>query len=118
MNPTIIIFKGKEYPTRFGFGAVGKWEDDAGMVISELETLFTADKVSVKNMSIILKLAYYGIESGLKREGEKIDFTYEDFVEETEFCDFQDIVNVVTYGIQKHKKEESENKRQPTKKPK
>lgn len=112
MNPTIIIFKGKEYPTRFGFRVIEKWETEAGFKISQIGKVMQGDNVGAAEMITIMKLAYYAIESGLKREGLPVEFTLDDFIEDSELSDFEAIIQVVMGGISP----KTENKRQPTKK--
>ena len=112
MNPT-IIFKEQVYPMRFSFRVIEKWENEAGLKISQIGTIMQGE-VGTKELGMMLTLAYLAIESGLKNEGKPIDFTFDDFADGLEFSDLQMVMEVITAGISPN----SENNRQPKGKPK
>lgn len=111
MNPT-IIFKEQSYPLRFSFRVIEKWEAEAGLKISQIGTIMQGE-VGTTELGMMLKLAYFAIESGLKNESKPIDFTFDDFADGLEFSDLQMVMEVITEGISP----KTENKRQPKVKP-
>jgi len=106
----MINFEGKAYPTRFGFRVIEKWENEAGLKISQIGSLMQGDNVGGSEMILMLKLAYYAIESGCKRESQELPFDIDYFIESVEISDFSEIMQTVTDGITP---KGTENKRQP-----
>jgi len=110
----MIVFKTKEYPTRFGMAVYKDWETKEGIKVTEMGSIFTPDKtLGASEIVSILTMAYFAVKSGCRKDGIEFNFTLEDFLDEIGNDEIQAIVEVVADGIKTYYEGEAENKRQP-----
>jgi len=109
----MIVFKTKEYPTRFGMAVYKEWEQLEGISVTEMGSIFTPDKtLGAKEIVSILSMGYLAIKSGCRKDGIEFKITLEDFLDEIGNDEIQAMVEVVADGIKTYY-EGAENKRQP-----
>lgn len=105
-----VKYKGKNYHIRIGLGVFAEFEDRTGVLMSEVNTLFS-EPISAKKLVNLLTLYWLGFNDGCKAKGIEFPYSLEDFIENTSQDDINDIIN----SVEVSKTTGGANKRQPAK---
>lgn len=101
------------YPYHINWQTLENWENETGKEMQDILDILNAGKTipSGKDIVLILKLCFFAVQTGCKKNTTECLVTMDEFIENSEIADLGKYMEIVAKGL--NLEEQKGNKRQP-----